>query len=327
MASTDTELVLQIIIFAIPFTLDILLLISLLKQFYCSTNQTVHCHFKCTALVAFISSIIHCLTQISTSLYKLATQNEIFKVDNSSSWHDIVWSGAAGSMLMTMYTIYTILLLRLYHAFQESVYQIGKCEFFRHAFNISLALIANLLALLFMYFGMILFKNLFCVLWIILITAGFIDLTYQFNHNLFLLVVSQRRSIVSKQNTESIELNMRQKNMLSIVRKHTILGGFVIFGNVFYILFIVLGLIAPFDDVISKFIPYVLWNVFIVIAPLCVYLSFQQNEGLYRKCCNLCDTKCENICIALAENRLNQQKNIEEQQNIPTNGKDCVCRN
>ena len=147
----------------------------------------------------------------------------------------------------------------------------------------------------------------FWIIWCILWTIGYVHLLYTFNHNLFLLVVSQRRTIVCGDNTGSIELNMKQIRLLSTIRKHTILGFFLICGSLCYAflagIHIWVETTQGFN--ISIFIVrWILFHIFLISGPLSIYLGFKQNKDLYGKCCILCDRKCEHICIKLAEKRL-----------------------
>ena len=289
MATPIINIVVYIIVGTVPFLIEMCLFISLLKQFYCNDKeQTINNLFKFTSIMVFVSSIIYGAT------YNIITWH-----------HEKEWKKAVGgilhfSLMTTAYSIYTILLIRLYCTFQESVYQIRKRQLVIHTMNITISLICFVLSYIYAYNH----SYIFVMIWIVSLTMGYTHLLYKFNHNLFLLVLSQTQTNLNKQRTESIELNMRQRIILQTIRKHTILGCFMVFGNCFFALGIQLFFFSS-----VQYIAVAGYYIFVLTGTLCIYLGITQNRNLYGKCCNYCDRKCESICNRLAEKRLNQQNN------------------
>ena len=302
MTTTDAETALRIMIVTVPMVFEMPFFISLLYQFYCVKEHIVHHHFKCTAISTFIFSIIH---SISETVCVIHQKWNIITLKQSY----IISLTGIGAMFMTASSIYAILLLRLYHVFHESIYQIPTRQLLIHTINIAISMICVVTSSSFFYYSdMRLYVFIFGIVWIILLTLGYIHLLYAFHHNLFLLVLSQRKSIPNQEKTQSmIELNVRQIKVLLTIRKHSILGCFIIFGNFCAVVHGVAAFRVKDNPFI--FISRVFWSVFVFIGPLGIYLGFPQNKALYRRCCYLCDIKCENICILLAENKLNKQMN------------------
>ena len=315
MATTDVYIAMRITVPAVCFTLiEIPLFISLLNQLYRGEGQMVQIQFKCSATITFIFStlfgIIDIVSQIMVWLVPLE-----FNITLNGVQIYYIYVTRVTLMLLTIYSIYTILLLRLYHTFQESIYQISTRQLYMHVINVSITIITFIMSFYPFTPHKALIKEIL-VIWVILLTMGYIHLLYTFNRNLFLLVLSQRKSVVmsSKQNTdhddtkiEPVELNERQINMLSTIRKHTILGSFMVFSNLCFASFLIFFYESVFVNPIASFFFMVIVHIFVITGPLCIYMGFEKNKDFYHKCCNLFDKTCTNICVTLAEKRLNQQ--------------------
>ena len=277
--------------------------ISMLMQFYCVEQEfetmPIHKHFKYAAITAFIFSIGFIIMDL---LYVI-----FFWIETAQKWtnnvSNIIFPIRIVMIIITIYSVYTILLLRLYHTFQESIFQIRKCHLVLHAINFVISMAVAIFITAFSA-TMTDFEYPFVpfLVWLISLTLGYTHLLYTFNHNLFLLVLSERRSIaiVCKRITESVELNMQQISLLSTIRKHSILGCFLVFSNLFFGAY-------SFCDNTNLLVSATVLHIFVMAGPFCIYLGFKENENLYEKCFNLCDRKCERICIALAEKRLCRQ--------------------
>ena len=275
----------------IASTVVIVLFISLLKQICYTQDKSVKGHLTYTTIIVFTLSIIFGIARIPYYTY----------CGNTFVVRMISWA----AFVLTLDSIYIFLLLQLYYTFQESVFRISKCQVFMHSINIAM------LSVIF-FPGFIIFELFF--VWITSLTIGYIHLLYKFNHNLFVLVLSQRKTSANTQKIGSIQLNMRQIKLLSIIRKHAILGGFIIFSNLCLGVHLVTLHLLRYTR-IMMFVDAVILHIFIIVAPLCLYLGFQQNESIYGKCCNLCDKKCKHICIVITEKGLNKQ-NDETQSKV-----------
>ena len=133
------------------------------------------------------------------------------------------------------------------------------------------------------------------------------------------MVLTQKQSIEilvdEEEHVQKQKLNERQRSMLSTIRKHGILGSFMILCNLLCFVTNILFAIADTTRewnytmklVLYYYVDVMSLYIFSSAGPLCIYLGFQQNRDLYWKCCGLCDRKWENICIGMAEKRLNEK--------------------
>ena len=289
----------ELIIEAVFMAQDLLLFISLLRQFYCVEQQFIHKYFKYSTIITFIFSTMYYTTGI---------------VHNLVSGEYIFSTILILSLVMMIYSIYTILLQRLYYTFEESVYEIKTRQLSIHIINIvitlSLFVASTFIDVVAEAYNITIYKHtnkVLLVIWVLLLIMGYIHLLYTFNHNLFLLVLSQRQTIFCKQSAKTVKLSMRQIIMLSTIRKHTILGCFMIISNLGFLICTSAGIpIKETTSDISLVFQKLTLNIFIISGPLAIYMGFTQNEDLYGFCCKLCDKTCKNICRRLAEHKLNE---------------------
>ena len=318
MAATDMGALLRIIIGAIILAFEIPLFISLLRQFCCDKQQKVsNCH-RCTAVITFISSIIFDIFDAFCATFQwLAIVEWNITIDEleTNMLYNIISITRSSMVLVTIYSVYVVLLLRLHNTFQSSNYRITSRRLCLHAVSIIMSFL--LLFILVPVLGAIsyAFVILVCGLWIVLLTIGYIHLLYIFNHNLFLLVLSQRQITMHRMHRKSVELDVKQIILLSTIRKHTILGTFMISSNLWFAIYL-LALPLFRDTDIASILSVLLLHMFIMTGPLCIYLGFIRNKNVYGRCCSICDKKCEHICIACAEKKLNKQHHDHDQDEI-----------
>ena len=281
--------------------IEIPLFISILKQFYCTAGQRITKWNKCTSILVFVFNIAGHVIIIPYGILWISNRHIILVAT-------VLIYGANISFYIGTYCIYTLLLLRVYYTFELSVYRIKTWKLYLHGLNAVLSLIVIVLVNIAGIYAIYLFGA-----WIILLTVGYAHFFYTFSHNLFSLVLAQQRSTFIGNMLMQKELNERQRNMLCTVRKHTILGTFMILGNLLCVVIVVssVSLIMKFDGngtlmVILICLYMISVYMFGVVGPVCIYLGLQQNRDSYRKWCSLCDRKCTNICIALAERRMNE---------------------
>ncbi len=288
----------------VPLTLQITLFISLLKAFYCNKDQTFNNAYKCSTIGIFIFSImLNAIAMIIAIMYGMSEEQNPTKL--LYILHIVGWISIFGASILT----YLFLLFRVYFTFKESMYEIKKCTIYLHSTNIASMslLLVSFLGTYTEWFDFILFS-----LWLTSLSIGYTHLLYLFNHNLFLLVLSQRQTIINDE--KNIELNQRQINLLCTIRKHTILGFFMVLSSLTY-----LAANGPSINSLDKInsAPWIKDGVMYLVAsinfislntsPFLVYLGFNMNRKLYSKLCSFCDKKCKNICIRLTEKNLDDQ--------------------
>ena len=305
----------------LSLALQIPLFFSLLRQFFCSHARKIQNSVKATSIVAFICTIlfnaIAILLVITIYIEKSKSDNKKPSRAQSLFVDDILNAASYIAFFGASYCIYIILLLRVYYTFQDTMYEVKRLKLYVHGINVAITV---LIITDFTMFKIYTFDTVSAVtlcIWMILLTIGYIHLLYIFNHNLFILVLTQRHSLVILDEEEHAQkqiLNQRQRSMLSTIRKHGILGSYMIFCNLFCAVTNIIFAIADTKRDWDYMIELVLYYYFYVISlyifsntgPICIYLGFQQNRYLYQKCCGLCDRKCKNICNGLAEKQMNK---------------------
>ena len=287
----------EIYVITLPILSLLLLLplfILLLKLFCFRNNEQqvrVQCWRKCIIVILFISSIAFNISALLMALNDL-----------NMPTYTILVAMFRGTLYGDTYLVYILLISRVYYTFHGTMYQVKKCTLVSHmiiflivlGLNITF-LVSTATVLTWVYYA-----------WCILMMIGYGHLLYLFNYNLFQLVLSQRQTVVMEENndTPKVSLNGRQLNLLSTIRKHTLLGTFMVFSNFlifsFYILQIsVASVIFIYCNQASMFI-------FVATSPICIYLGFMQSRKSYQRCCYLCDKKCRTVCHGLAMRRMNQ---------------------
>lgn len=293
--------------------IEIPLLISILKQFYCTNAQRISSWNKCASILVFIFNVIGNAFMISKGIVSISVEND------SIPWIDpLLNTIAVVSLSISTYFVYAVLLLRVHYTFQDSIYRIKTWKLYLHGLNAIISMISVTVVIISTatIVHMSLYSSILNIVWIISLTVGYTHLLYTFNHNLFSLVLEQRQSIFAAKDESGetrTDLNQRQRNMLSTVRKHTILGSCMISSNLLCTMTTVIyvSLMIPFESnltvaLITTSIYCIPLYMFGVAGPACIYLGFKQNKNLYKRFCKICDRKCERICIGLAERRMNE---------------------
>lgn len=301
MTTKQVFIVFFLLIGILSILLQIPLFISLLKQFYCNKQQEIERSYKWSVICIFIFSIICSITGIKTAIFLIPDTIHLTAI-SINEWISFIAISAESLF------IYSFLLFRIYYTFKQSIYEMQRFIIYLHTINIALIFLSLILTI---------FSGYALLLWIILLTIGYIHLLYLFNDNLFVLMLSQKDTMLNEYKTS--ELSERQINILSTIRKHTILGVFIVVSNLLligvYLLLFVIPMMTLTDTMtyvvlcIVNFIAY----IFITVAPLCIYLGFQKNQKLYLKICGVCDGKCKDLCIRFTERKLDIQDNDSDQ--------------
>ena len=299
--ATNVTTISQIIASVTSLFILLPLFISFLKKLYCGGVNTD----KTSKIITIFVFILNIIQHISASVCYIFVASSDDKNANNLVI-DIVgmvaWNSLGGGVVL----IYIYLLFRIQNTFNETTYKIKSGIIYLHLINITFIFISVCILWFLLRTDRPKFITYSPIILVVLLIVGYIDLLYTFNHNLFLLVLSQ---------TTDIELNERQHTLLNTIRKHSILAGFMLFTS--FTLIILLFLISYYRSKYGYAIsatPNIigtLWAfsffIFVNTGPLCIYLGFEMNRNLYNKLCGLCDKKCENICISVVEKRLKKQ--------------------
>ena len=291
------------------------LFITLLSKLYCridGANKKIDKISQIVTIAAFMFNIIYSICVLAINIIQICLYDQNIYTSQWGFFMDFLDIAIGISLSGTFTSIYIFLLLRIRNTFKETIFEIKSRIIYLHIINITFIYISFCI----IYFvlndsrnavrtGMILHSFLF-----LLLTIGYIHLLYTFNHNLFLLVLSQRQERANPQ--KNIELNDIQHELLTTIRKHSILAGFMIsISFVFLIMIFVTSSHNGYKSENNLIFVESLWVltlfIFMNTGPLCIYLGFGMNQDLYTKLCGLCDKKCKNICISMVEKRLNKQ--------------------
>lgn len=266
---------------------------------------------KLCVILAYISAIVTTFGQFWYSL----TDNQRNK--------DIAWEITDTAPVGVSLSTYMFLLFRLYYVFKDTYYRTSKTIFYLHGI---FWVILLLFAIVPVFFEWIAHIHLFSELiedsiWVIVLSMIFGHLLYNFNHKLFLLVISQKQTMYFVDSSQdeidnkSMELNQRQIRLLNTMRKQTILGCIMVISNLMYAASIwvirVLEFLQESDTdeyslaiKIVYCINLVLWSIFTNGAPFAINLSFRVNTKFYMRICGSCDNKCRRYYVHKAEKRI-----------------------
>ena len=220
---------------------------------------------------------------------------------------------------------YIFLYSRLIQTFKESVYELDIILKYVHIFIIivcqllifSLLISLSVSSLVAFYF---LLGSAFFIVGI-----GWLHLIFSFNYNLFRLVLQQKNNGNNDPDATSIKLDIRQHRMLSVVRKHSILGlcMMMVLG-----INLIITVIAYFGGVgiqtndefnlDSDVTITIIWaighfssiNTFFI----CLYIGFWSNHKCYQCMCGCIDSKCKKCCEMVTKSKI-QQRNLSIKEN------------
>eukprot|EP01084_Bolivina_argentea_P274149 467214_1 len=201
-------------------------------------------------------------------------------------------------------SIYAFMALRLYYTFKDSMYRMSCFSIIFHCIIIIIIPI--------WYLGLVLEDHMkgSVELYLIIAAVGFpvifvglSTLIYQFNRKLFLLILSQKQSVVTEEDIQPL-LTDRQLSTLSTMTKHALLGSITL---TFCVMFIV---IIPCVGVLNlkQQIVWIIYEWFlslvVIVNVICVYFGFSINRKEYDICCYKCHWFCRNRCESCAERHL-----------------------
>lgn len=297
----------NLIISIISLFIQIPLLISLIIRLHQNgDDENVYKTYKACAITAFLFAILTSIGGIIESIFD-AYSYDIFEWP----WMiglELQSNAPVGVALST----YMFLLFRLYYTFNDTLYQTKKYIFYCHGLNLILLLIVIAIFIILPQPGLEI-----SIIWIVLLSIGYAQLLFSFNYNLFLLALSQRKTIINEQQLihNNKELTDKQMRLLSTIRKHTILGCIMMICNVLYVGSMLLLYQYVYSDRLDTFTAWkicmamylVLWSIFANGAPISIYLGFTVNVNTYICICGPCDRKCDTFCLRMAQKSLNQQ--------------------
>eukprot|EP00484_Ammonia_sp_Unknown_P001418 CAMPEP_0197021790 /NCGR_PEP_ID=MMETSP1384-20130603/2708_1 /TAXON_ID=29189 /ORGANISM="Ammonia sp." /LENGTH=362 /DNA_ID=CAMNT_0042449697 /DNA_START=30 /DNA_END=1118 /DNA_ORIENTATION=- len=223
----------------------------------------------------------------------------------------LMWFWLYFMLLGVSYILFYILLLfRLYHTFDDSVYSNKSIIYKVHIANIACLFLMGCVAVYIRSTLEVMFYILAVIIFLSCLLSA-IHLITLFNKQLFELTLDMRRRTVlsevnehpnSKQNKVEIEITDQQQNLLRLIRKQSLLAGIIFSMMIINLLWI--GVYPFFPGGAMYVAWWIMWCVTLSAATWSVYLQFKWADGCYRVICSRCDMRCASVCERMAGRRI-----------------------
>eukprot|EP01084_Bolivina_argentea_P295075 507905_1 len=198
-------------------------------------------------------------------------------------------------------SFYAYLFYRLCFTFIYSSFRVNRKYKLFHQFVILLIPVwFGVLVYDFLYKNHMTFYLIFVIIGLIVIICGFFSLILSFNKNLFSSLLSTKTILESTQKMPvytSLKARTNQEYVtVNLIAKHAILSTIMLsIGMIFVVIVCVLN----FKTLTRKSSAWIIFKWFqafsMLFNLLCVYLSWDCNDGQYRKMCGLCHGKIVNM--------------------------------
>eukprot|EP01084_Bolivina_argentea_P158436 275992_1 len=302
------------IIEIIVCTWNLALTISLLTKLHTVKKQESKINQRKTPKTIYYSAIASFLGFPICYTIKLIVYMVNPPVNNSIKTLNltVVWFSFAVSRL----SFYIFILTRLYHSFHSSeTYKLSKYTLYAHIFIILITPIS--IAIMILLEGINISDTYYIIgsiLCILMLLIGSLHILYTFNNKLYLVIAENFSNTVDINTTESTtHMDAMQSKLRTQPRKLTHKIFIVIVKNtiltcitiVMFICIIVFYFIFSFIElnVMQWTVLAYLQVITINIASLCIYLSFNVNNKIYKLFCLGFQGKCELLCKHLINNR------------------------
>ena len=199
--------------------------------------------------------------------------------------------------------LYSFMILRLYQTFNETLYEVKPAVLWLHIVLIVYVAIGGF------FFPFVLLQDvgndtkvIFIIIILIPFCMGLTHLIHSFNYKLFQLVLLQRQSLTTNSNDTQQNLDERQLKLLKTIRKHTILGIFIILAQLI-IMFVGVLIYGLSDKNVNEIsIGYwIITDICIIMETTSLFIGFSDNNNRYICLCKYCDNLCSDICINCAK--------------------------
>ena len=233
--------------------------------------------------------------------------------------------------------VYIFMFTRLYATFEDSDFKVTKRTIYIHIIIVIFCMFAS-------WTLIVLAKIQFCTIAVLDTLYGLscipplfaqIYLVFSFNHRLFKMALQVKHQSLSlspshsrsHRDREKIRLSEKQRFVLSVVRKHTILGVVLLFAMLIAMIAYILAvnvyaksanhtsplIIYPHYLIFGTYLNSTCWlTIFDIIHTLClsvitfsIYLGFSTNKTYYLCFCDSIDWKCKELCESLAGAKIN----------------------
>lgn len=192
--------------------------------------------------------------------------------------------------------LYAFMALRVHQTFSDTIYRASNITLIIHSINIFCVSVG-----VFFFAAILLREELSSwikIIFIMFVLAPFViglaHLIYMFNARLFSLFLLKRSGADSSING----LTTSQRRLLNTVRKHTVLGAFIVMAQLVTLIHTVLlyGVIDLYST--AGYVSYwVVCNLCIIVETVCLFLGFTDNGATYLNICGHFDGGCDRICV------------------------------
>eukprot|EP01084_Bolivina_argentea_P227622 384429_1 len=273
----------SVIASSITVLVQIIFIILLSYSFVSKTDTKYFKSIRFAALGTFISLALSFISWIiEECMYRLH--------HNSNAW--VPWYLLFFVLIsLSLMLFYVLMLLKVYHSFHNTSFQINHITLKMHIIMVILVAILGPTIIIdkIISGNNMLYWILTCVLMVVY-GFGLLHLIYLLNKKLYSITVSIQ------------ENNDKQLIFIATIRRQTLLAS-IMLTMIFCNLFIII--IYIFTN------SYVFWTIGWCITfniwALCVFLGFGENQSRYYACCSKCDNLFEKFCDSIADNRHLQQ--------------------
>ena len=209
---------------------------------------------------------------------------------------------------VAIFSINTLTIMRLYHTFKGSLYEIHKSLTYCYVAYMIILMSSWLSGGYLSYIESFRFARIAISTGAIVFMIGYAHITYKFNHNLFQLVLQQRSTIIH--NDQETELNIRQKKLIQAIVKQTLLACWMCLILIFFAISLTCIAIInpPYEGIVAMYGQWVNGLTAIGIS-ITSSLTFAVNGRLYRRICSVCHSKCDKICQSRASKYISNNCN------------------
>ena len=271
---------------------NVLLLASSIYKLYFNQTQKVNKLLNYLFLTMLIA--------VSSSYISLLISR--FTIQELESAHHTLF-------IITILSLYLLALLRLRLSFIDSQFAISAKKIYFHISVIISVIAVAVTAAIFDYLKLYPWHACIYVCCTIIYIIGYSHLTYCFNHNLFLLVLSQKSTVIPTDiNNNNTNLNTRQKTLLRTVVQQTLLSCMILVLFIFVVCILIITISVQLKmkedgtDKLPALGALAEWTIAFVIngTTLCQYMTFAVNAEYYYKICSKCHIRCNHYCQSIA---------------------------
>eukprot|EP01083_Nonionella_stella_P027167 74763_1 len=195
---------------------------------------------------------------------------------------------------------YTFIIGLLFGSFKDSAFAISRCSLYSHLILSVILFFGCLTGTFFRYLSQndlyYFLGNMITFAHILFYILGLSTLVYSLNIRLIKTILANQKTDFEAKFKKNSFTRM-QADFLHTVTKLSLLQSIFIVSAILYVTFSVLHHLL-FANTVSDIMDWSLYAMLIIIATLCMYLTFGVNLTEYNCICNLCNKCCLRCCYA-----------------------------